>query len=688
MLFRKLSLFLCCLLVSSYLIAKQTNIYFPYAANSRYILLDRSGQIVSPQNNEGDITYSNGYWIVQLPTDIPIGNIAEANDFRYSFTKTGNILTFKLKDSLTYLGEERLAYTYKDSHLSVLLDTDGNLISPENTYFTRIDKFIDGFALVVINGQKGYINKNGEFLTTEQAQKIKPASEIANNTIHTDRHCKPLTAENVLYLCEKNNVISLTNAETGTIATMGKDVTTVNYYHTGDEQLPSDKFWLSNYVNGYRVYQLYNSEGNLLYENQFSHVSPFFGNIGWVRPHNKDYYQLINSKGKAISGQYNSIQVKAFGDKVITYAYRKMDADSNKSLMTLFDEQGEIVFYEDYINQWQDNDCRGEIKILKNRLGDVVWPADIETTCLLQNYVRTAIKDPMGWSFEQERADKSPRIPQEKIQLAAEKFLDARILSAKNRFSSLSNGRYLVGPQKITLDNIAELALPEGYVYFENENNNNRDCQRYIMPAYATSGRMCLYVEQIGYINLPAEKMYFDTYANEVKNQFINQVEPFGKKNNFSFDWLVAPTLDYDTHSMQFAYKYAYAYITRDYVQEVYVDHKMVNIKFTNQHMILLVNEQWWDAAILQDNIIDWGKQITVLSPHEYNPVTAFPCGELPAGDSALSRAHYDYLGENRCFPVQLSYLIMNRDNQISSQIDKLLWKTKSQQYHYSPNKY
>nr|WP_237399176.1 WG repeat-containing protein [Gilliamella sp. Pas-s27] len=176
--------------MSSY--ADDARLYVPY----KNLLLDRSGKvIVDNVQDENTITYKDHYWIIQKNNDVFFNNSRQVENFEYSFDKQGDILTFKPGGSLRYLGNERIAYYYQDTKASVLIDTDGHLITPKGVYYKKIYPFNNGYAEVKTQDNKqGYIDLQGQFVS-------KNPNEL--NTKYNP-HCQNVTLDKIMQLCEKN----------------------------------------------------------------------------------------------------------------------------------------------------------------------------------------------------------------------------------------------------------------------------------------------------------------------------------------------------------------------------------------------------------------------------------------------------------------------------------------------------
>lgn len=626
--------------------ASQTDFLIPY--NSK--LFDLQGNvIVSNETSYNKITYTDDYWIVESQINIPFGNVREAKDFASSFTKTGNILNFKIAGNLTYLGADRLAYYYKDTRLSVLIDTDGNLISPAGSYFNTIGAFINGVARVTQGNEKKYVNLQGEFVD-EPVVNVAPSNPLIDLTA-----CKAITL-NSLFLCLKDKQYTLVNLNSNTTIPLENSPYLPSYY--GIEKLYSDKFWLRNNVDGYSIYQLYDSDGHILNENQFIDVRPFFDQYGWVKAKQDGAYQLIDTQGKLVGDQYHSIDIKLFGRNAITYAKKVVPINKydNKYFLSIIDSNGTVLFYEDEVSEWEGIACSENIRVLKNNQHQIAWPQDMTKACMLANFTNSPVARFTPYGNEKKQIDNYPAISTKQVLSLADDILSERAKQVISRRNDLDldfydSSQYITGPAVVSIGDIAQLNLPKGYIYV-NTYGLGSDCSQYIMPAYTSLGKICLSVYHSGYINLAEQKTIFD---QEQQRKKTNEVE-----------FRIKPEIDLTTNAMKFAYFYhIYNDKAASYyrLKELKFDTKWNMIKFANDHLILLTSGSWRDAQLAwqQMDSVNWAELIEIKPPYQYDQKTNYACSSLPLQDSTLSRENYDFLSENTCFPLPLTSFLDNK---------------------------
>lgn len=645
-----------------------TTQYVPY----NNILLDRTGKVIIDESKGvKKLFYQDNYWIAQLNLDIPIGNIAQADDFKYAFEKQGNILIFKLRNNLTYLGSERIAYYYKDTELSVLIDTDGNLITPKNTYYKSIGPFANNFAEVVTqNGQKGYLNLNGQFLLTLP---MSASPKEINLSKFGENYCRPFTSDKIIYICNSNHKGKIININTG------KELFIQSYNQEYNEYkkkfyTPTYKFWIRNFVSGHWLDQLYDYDLNLLYEGELTISSPFYGNTAWVYQHGQGYH-LINSSGKILSDDYYSFKIVKSGNDVLFYARKEVDDKKNNGrydkqyLTTILDTNGNILFYEDELGNNELNSCHRTISVLKNAEHKIVWPVDIEKACLVDRYINTPIKInsyDLGYREKDEQdKDNYPLVPKDKVAEITDYLLRKEAINLEGSFRSngiSGGGKYLTGPKKIIIDNFAELDLPEGYIYNEVLREKIYPCDRYVIPAYSKSGKMCISIHNLGYINLIKQKNNFDKNINIIKEKVEDRLPYYYNNDDLRyvlFDWFVEPELNISENSLKFGYYYHAEEINEKLLQTNIVGFKLAYLKFGKDD-VLIVNNNDNDNLTMKDQIdnVDWSKRIKILEPYQYNSDSNYLCAQLSMYDSTLSSGYYDYFGPKHCFPGPVTRFI------------------------------
>ncbi|WP_160403977.1 WG repeat-containing protein [Gilliamella sp. Pas-s95] len=646
---------LACFSMSSY--ANDARLYIPY----KNLLLDSSGKVIV--NNEGDgnsITYRDHYWIIQKSNDVFFNNFNQVNNFEYSFDKQGDILTFKPGGSLTYLGNERIAYYYQDTEVSVLIDTDGHLITPKGVYYKKINPFNNGYAEVKTQDNKrGYIDLQGQFVS-------KNPNEL--NTKYNP-HCQDATLDKIMQLCDKHNSKYLINKKTGKEVDIGKRAWEMNSYHFDNNvDLSGQYFWVQNYQDNYMVYQLYDYEGTMLYENSFYQVAPFYGSVSWVKKDsNEDKYRLINATGETLDkyDNYSTVQV---GDHVLFYAKTKLPEKGYKDggfLTKILDQDGHVLFYEDKIDETQNSACKQDLIVLKDTQDNIVWPLDIEKECLLNRYVDESVVIDTWMDKKYKVVD----IPKDKIGEIANYFVTKKQNDKNtNTINHTKNETYLAGPETVNIKDIADLTIPNGYIYYEWP-SLEKNCNRFLMPAYSNNNQLCISVHNVGYIDLKAEKKQFDNpeRLQEIKNNLQRKVINY--RNRYQhFEWLIEPQLDVENHTMKFGYRYFFERIRENNRQEVITGQIIAQVIFVKDHMIVLTtppNNMLANSALME---FDWAKQIKVRPEYQFDKQPVYRCSQFALTDSALSTANFDYLNKGRCFPISLTELIDETEQQNDSE--------------------
>ncbi|WP_160419969.1 WG repeat-containing protein [Gilliamella sp. Pra-s60] len=640
--------------MSSY--ADDARLYVPY----KNLLLDRSGKvIVDNVQDENTITYKDHYWIIQKNNDVFFNNSRQVENFEYSFDKQGDILTFKPGGSLRYLGNERIAYYYQDTKASVLIDTDGHLITPKGVYYKKIYPFNNGYAEVKTQDNKqGYIDLQGQFVS-------KNPNEL--NTKYNP-HCQNVTLDKIMQLCYKHNSKYLINKKTGKEVDVGIRAWEMNSYHFDNNvDLSGQYFWVKNYQDNYEVYQLYDYEGTMIYENNFYQVTPFYSSVSWVKKDsNEDQYRLINSTGKTID-KYDSYSTVQVGDHVLFYAKTNLPKKDHKDggvLTKILDQDGHVLFYEDKIDETQNSACKQDLIVLKDTQGNIVWPLDIEKECLLNRYVDESVVRDTWMNKKYKVVD----IPEDKIGEIANYFVIKKQNNKQNNtIKHTKNETYLVGPETVNIKDIADLAIPDGYIYYERP-FLEKGCNRFLMPAYSNNNQLCISVHNVGYIDLKAEKKRFDDpkLLQEIKDNL--QRKAINYRNRYQhFEWLIEPQLDVENHTMKFGYRYIFEHIDEDNRQVVTTSHLIAQVIFVKDHMIVLTNNPDDTFSNFTSMEIDWAKQIKTRPDYQLDRLPAYRCSQFPLTDSALSTKNFDYLNKGRCFPMSLTELIYPKKQQKNS---------------------
>ncbi|OCG65424.1 hypothetical protein A9G39_09690 [Gilliamella sp. Imp1-6] len=631
---------------------------------SRYItynnlLFDRDGTVIIDNSQEIDsIKYQDHYWIVQLTNssnNLLYSNIKKIDNFKFAFEKKGNILKFKIKNNLTYLGAERIAYYYQDTHLSVVIDTDGNLIIPKGIYYKKINPFIDGYAKVTTkNDEIGYLNLQGEFF-----KKLPPKAQIKKSQSQTNLNsqCKIITSDKIMQLCKKNNSQYLINSKTGKETDVGSKAWDTNRDNDYKNNLSAGYFWIGNYQDSYRVYQLYDYDGKMHYENQFDSISPLYGTVSWVKNnYNSKKYHLIDIKGKTL-GEYDYYTVKDVGKEKLYYAQKatpKNQSEDEKKLLTILDINGNILFYEDIVGQAQYNFCNRNFKVLKNKENKIVWPTDLERECLLDRYIQSAKTDNDNSYRHKEQESKAIEIPKDKVPEISRYFTQIQSNKNTNPFTFEKGDIYLTGPNTTKIEGIAELSIPEGYIYSEKYNPSNTEhCDRFIAPAYDNQNRLCINVYKLGFIDLLEVKKLFDDKTNieNLKTKISSRIEDYKEYKDYQkFEWLIDPEFDFENQSLKFGYRYHIAESDQNRTSQI-----IEYIKFAKDHIIVFKNDYYDDYNDFKPMEFDWLNRIKVFEKADIS--STYPCSKLSIKDSALSANKFIYLDKEFCFPLPITTL-------------------------------
>lgn len=665
--------------MSSY--ADDARLYVPYKS----LLLDRSGKVIVDNEQDGNsITYKDHYWIIQKNNDVFFNNSKQVENFEYSFDKQGDILTFKPGGSLRYLGNERIAYYYQDTNVSVLIDTDGHLITPKGVYYKKISPFNNGYAEVKTQDNKqGYIDLQGQFVS-------KNPNELNSKY---NPHCQNVTLDKIMQLCEKKNSKYLVNNKTGKEVDVGIRAWKLDSYYFDDHvDLSGQYFWVKNYQDNYTVYQLYDYEGTMIYENNFYQVAPFYGSVSWVKKDSyEDKYSLINSTGKTID-KYDDYSTVQIGDHVLFYAKTKLPKKDHKDgevLTKILDQDGHVLFYEDKIDETQNSACKQDLIVLKNTQGNIVWPLDIEKECLLNRYVDESVVNDTWMNKKHKVVD----IPKDKIGEIAKYFVTKKQNDKHtNTIKYTEDETYLVGPETANIKDIADLTIPNGYIYFEIPYFEN-NCNRFLMPAYSNNNQLCISVHNVGYIDLKAEKKRFDDpkILQEIKDNL--QRKAINYRNRYQhFEWLIEPQLDVENHTMKFGYRYIFEYIRENNIQAIATGQLVAQVIFVKDYMIVLANnpnDTFTDVTSME---IDWAKQIKARPEYQLDKLPAYGCSQFPLTDSVLSTKNFDYLNKGRCFPMSLTELIYPKKEQSDSKeltsLQNALFFEPSYYYSYTGIRY
>jgi hypothetical protein len=391
-------------------LSNDTNHYIAY----NNLLFDRDGTvIIDDSEHVKSIKYQDHYWIVQLTNyhDKNIyNNIKKIDNYKFAFEKQGDILKFKTTKTLTYLGEERMAYHYQDTALFVIIDTDGKLITPKGRYYRKISPFINGYAEVTTSEyEEGYLNLQGRFF------KKHPKPIQTQSTITPKPSCSIITSDTIMQLCKKNNSFYLVNTKTGKETNVGPRAWNTNFGSDGyKNNLSTGYFWLGNYQDKYKVYQIYDYNGKMHYQNQYDNVSKLYGAASWVKDnYNAKKVRLIDVTGKTI-GEFDNYSLVKIGAEKRYYAQKsaphnkneKEEENQNKEmLLSIFDSNGNILLYEDIIGPEQNSNCYRNVKVLKNAKKQIVWPTNLDRECLLDRYIQSAKTDNYRYQNKEQKSE-------------------------------------------------------------------------------------------------------------------------------------------------------------------------------------------------------------------------------------------------------------------------------------------
>ncbi|NUF28375.1 hypothetical protein [Gilliamella sp. ESL0254] len=647
------------LLSSTFALADNASQYITY----NNLLFDRDGTVIIDNSQKiNSITYKDHYWIVQLTNSsdsLLYSNIRKIDNFKFAFEKKGDILKFKTIDTLTYLGEERIAYYYQDTKLSVVIDTDGNLITPKGRYYLEIGPFINGYAEVTTpEYDEGYLNLQGKFF-----KKLPKTTLTQKTQSQTKPQCKIITSDTIMQLCKKNNSQYLVNSKTGKETDVGSKAWTTNF-DCIPKNLSAGYFWLGNYQDGYHVYQIYDYDGKMHYQNQYYAVSPLYGTASWVQDSDNSKKRLIDITGKTI-GEYNNYTLLQVGTEKLYYAQKTTpknkdknsdsDNDNDKQiLLSIFDVNGNILLYEDIVGSEQNSHCHRDVKVLKNAENKIVWPTDLERECLLDRYIQSAKTDNDNSYRHKKQESKAIEIPKDKVPEISRYFTQIQSNKNTNPFTFEKGDIYLTGPNTTKIEGIAELSIPEGYIYSEKYNPSNTEhCDRFVAPAYDNQNRLCINVYKLGFIDLLEVKKLFDDKTNieNLKTKISSRIEDYKEYKDYQkFEWLIDPEFDFENQSLKFGYRYHIAESDQNRTSQI-----IEYIKFAKDHIIVFKNDYYDDYNDFKPMEFDWLNRIKVFEKADIS--STYPCSKLSIKDSALSANKFIYLDKEFCFPLPITTL-------------------------------
>lgn len=635
-------------------------------------LFDRDGNVIIENSQEiNTIKYQDPYWIVQPNSNTRHtlhANVSEIDNFKYSFEKKGNVLTFKIGENLTYLGAQRIAYRYWDTALLVLLDIDGNLMTPKGIYYKNIGPFVNDYAKVTTeNNKNGYLNIQGEFIP-----KLPEKTQLAEPQLSKiDTNCEVITADQVMQLCKKNNSQYLVNTTTGKEVNVGSDANIISHHSGYNNYKNNDSagyFWLSNYIDRYHIYQIYDYDGQMHYENEFSNVSRLYSTVSWVTDVSGKY-RLIDITGKTLA-KYDYYHETQMGKDKLYFVKKKKTKNRSENekesvLLSILDVNGNILFYEDIVGTEHYSFCNRNFKVLKNREDKIVWPVDLEKECLLERYIGLANTN--KFNSYNDKAKEKIEIPKDKIPEISRYFMQIRLSGKRNKTTDSRLWNYQVGPNPIKIDDIAELSIPNGYIYNESKSpvSNDSYCERFVIPAYDQHNRLCINIYKIGYVNLAEAKKEFNMKTNidamKAKiEKTVNQKNDNVRYQNF--EWLIDPEFDFDNQSLKFGYRYQLDNGIENKVSQV-----IKYIKFTKDKMIVMQNDEDDDYNDFKPIEFDWIKRLKVFEKADIT--STYPCSKLSLNDSALKK-NFAYLSREYCFPLSVTRL-MDNDRELEDYVGK-----------------
>ncbi|HBS4028904.1 TPA: WG repeat-containing protein, partial [Klebsiella pneumoniae] len=159
-----------------------------------------------------------------------------------------------------------------------------------------------------------------------------------------------LVAKDSFYLsgAYKNEYYGLLNTDSGTVipklktSDFDKANDTISYIANISN---GDLFWLKRRYS----YRLYNSQGLMQLEGYYNDVKPFYGDHAWVVLPNESNWVLIDYFGNVVSEAWGKIETIAYGNNIITYAYK----DDDDRTMYILDSSGDVDYIERKYDIWQ-----------------------------------------------------------------------------------------------------------------------------------------------------------------------------------------------------------------------------------------------------------------------------------------------------------------------------------------------
>ncbi|HBW8767136.1 TPA: WG repeat-containing protein, partial [Klebsiella pneumoniae] len=194
------------------------------------------------------------------------------------------------------------------------------------------------------------------FLKNSKGKQISISNEIIKNKDEVVvKNVNPvLVAKDSFYLsgAYKNEYYGLLNTDSGTVipklktSDFDKANDTISYIANISN---GDLFWLKRRYS----YRLYNSQGLMQLEGYYNDVKPFYGDHAWVVLPNESNWVLIDYFGNVVSEAWGKIETIAYGNNIITYAYK----DDDDRTMYILDSSGDVDYIERKYDIWQERKC-------------------------------------------------------------------------------------------------------------------------------------------------------------------------------------------------------------------------------------------------------------------------------------------------------------------------------------------
>ncbi|HBX9480330.1 TPA: WG repeat-containing protein, partial [Klebsiella pneumoniae] len=200
------------------------------------------------------------------------------------------------------------------------------------------------------------------FLKNSKGKQISISNEIIKNKDEVVvKNVNPvLVAKDSFYLsgAYKNEYYGLLNTDSGTVipklktSDFDKANDTISYIANISN---GDLFWLKRRYS----YRLYNSQGLMQLEGYYNDVKPFYGDHAWVVLPNESNWVLIDYFGNVVSEAWGKIETIAYGNNIITYAYK----DDDDRTMYILDSSGDVDYIERKYDIWQERKCDKTISV-------------------------------------------------------------------------------------------------------------------------------------------------------------------------------------------------------------------------------------------------------------------------------------------------------------------------------------